>query len=263
MARSEPIYRSAVSLGLALLRLLRVKRSETGLENLPATGGAVLAVTHFGYLEFVLIEWVMWLHNRRRIRFLATKAAFGNPVLGFFMRGMRHIPVDKDAGAEAYSEAVAALRDGELIGVFPEAGVSASFAVRELKTGATRLAAEAGVPVIPVAIWGGQRLATKNRKIGFRDRFDVPVSFSIGSPITVSPDANVIDTTDRLRIAMQRLLDPLQREYPTDGSGEWWQPRSLGGTAPTPVQAAARDAERERQRRKSAALRAEGPAGAL
>ncbi|WP_246142231.1 lysophospholipid acyltransferase family protein [Lacisediminihabitans profunda] len=246
--RAEPIYRTAIVAGTALFRALRVRRIESGLDNLPETGGAVLAMTHFGYLEFALIEWVTWLHNRRRIRFLTKKSVFERPVLGFVMRGMHHIAVDMAAGADAYASAVAALRDGELIGVFPEAGVSASFTVRELKTGAARLAAEAGVPIIPVAVWGGQRLLTKNRRIRLRERFGVPVSFAVGAPIVVEATDDMRAATERLRRTLQGLVDRLQAEYPVDGAGAWWQPRALGGTAPSPLEAAEADAERARKR---------------
>jgi 1-acyl-sn-glycerol-3-phosphate acyltransferase len=179
---------------------------------------------------------------------MAKKGAFDKPVVGAMLRGMRHISVDMKAGAAAYRNAVAALRAGELIGVFPEAGVSASFTVRELKTGAARLAAEAQVPIIPIATWGGQRLLTKNHKIGFRQRFGVPVSFAVGEAITVSPSDDVHAVTVRLRATLQQLVDTLQATYPEHGAGQWWQPRHLGGTAPTPQAAAAADAERSRRR---------------
>jgi 1-acyl-sn-glycerol-3-phosphate acyltransferase len=252
--RTEPLYRIAIGIGLGIFGSLRVKKSVSGVDNIPDSGGAVLAMTHFGYLEFALVEWAVWKHNKRRIRFMAKKGAFEKPVLGPFLRGMKHIPVDMGAGREAYVNAVQALRDGEIIGVFPEAGVSASFTVRDLKTGAARLAAEAGVPIVPVAVWGGQRLLTKNHKIGFFERFGVPVTFSFGSPIDVSPDDDVRAVTANLRERMQALVDSLQKSYPIDGTGAWWQPRALGGTAPTPEEAAARDAERDARRAAQSAL---------
>jgi len=58
---------------------------------------------------------------------------------------MHHIPVDRDSGAGSYRAALAALRDGELVGVFPEATISQSFTVKEIKGGAARIAASAGV----------------------------------------------------------------------------------------------------------------------
>jgi len=245
---SEPIYSTAIAAGRGLFGFWSLRPHVTGVEHVPATGGAVLAMTHFGYLDFALVEWVTWLANRRRIRFMAKQGAFDQPVVGWLLRGMRHIAVDMKAGAAAYAKAATALRDGELVGVFPEAGVSASFTVRELKTGAVRLAAEAGVPIIPVAVWGGQRLLTKRRRIRFFERFGVPVSFAFGAPITVAADEDPRQATERLRAALQGLVDRVQREYPVDGTGAWWQPRSLGGTAPTPEQAAEADAARDRAR---------------
>ncbi|MEO6944515.1 MAG: lysophospholipid acyltransferase family protein [Lacisediminihabitans sp.] len=250
--RSEPIYSTAVAVGRGLFGFWQLKHAETGLENLPDSGGAVLAITHFGYLDFALVEWVTWLHNRRRIRFLAQKRAFDKPIVGRLLRGMSHISVDMKAGASAYANAVAALRGGELIGVFPEAGVSASFTVRDLKTGAVRLAAEAGVPIIPIAVWGGQRLLTKNHPVRFRERFRVPIHFAIGAPIAVSPTENVVGTTETLRKTLQQLTDKAQSNYPIDGKGAWWQSRARGGTAPTPVQAAAADEERRKRRERAA-----------
>jgi 1-acyl-sn-glycerol-3-phosphate acyltransferase len=246
--RREPIYTAAIVAGRALFGFWRIKRTVTGAESLPSSGGAVIAMTHFGYLDFALVEWATWLHNKRRIRFMAKQSVFNKPVVGWLMRGMRHIPVDMKAGADAYRAAVEALRSGELIGVFPEAGVSASFSVRALKSGAVRLAAEAGVPIIPVSVWGGHRLMTKNRSIRFAERFGIPVNFGYGAPINVKSDADVRDVTSSLRETLQELTDACQRAYPVDGTGQWWQPRDLGGTAPTPEEAAEADAERDRRR---------------
>lgn len=247
-AAPEPIYSTAVAAGLGLFGGLRLKKIVTGAENIPDEGGAVIAMTHFGYLEFALVEWATVRHNKRRIRFMAKKPVFDKPVVGWLMRGMKHIAVDMTAGADAYAEAVAALKRGELIGVFPEAGVSASFTVRDLKTGAARLAAEAGVPIIPVAVWGGQRLMTKNHKVRFAERFGVPVLFSFGAPIAVSPDEDPRAVTSLLHDKLQSQVDALQAAYPVNGTGAWWQPSNLGGTAPTPEVAAARDAERDAAR---------------
>jgi 1-acyl-sn-glycerol-3-phosphate acyltransferase len=241
-------YAPAIIAGRGLFGFWGLKRRVRGAEHVPATGGAVLAMTHFGYLDFALVEWVTWLATRRRIRFMAKQGAFDKPVVGWLLRGMRHIAVDMSAGAAAYAKAVAALRQGELLGVFPEAGVSSSFTVRGLKTGAVRLAAEAGVPVIPVAVWGGQRLLTKRHRVGFFERFGVPVTFAFGSPVPVGADEDPKVATERLRTALQGLVDRLQREYPVDGTGAWWQPRALGGTAPTPEEAAEADAARDRAR---------------
>ncbi|MGV8968961.1 MAG: lysophospholipid acyltransferase family protein [Microbacteriaceae bacterium] len=253
--RGDPIYGAAVGAGRLLFGFLRVRPTVTGAEHLPRTGGAVLAITHFGYMDFALLEWMMWKNNRRHIRFLAQKGAFDKPVVGFLMRGMRHISVDMTAGAQAYSAAVAALRDGEVLGIFPEGGVSASLTVRELKTGAVRMAAESGVPVIPVAVWGGHRLLTKKAQSSFAEKFGIPVYFSVGVPFSVTADDDAQAVTAVLRTRLQGLLDPLQAEYPVDGAGRPWQPEHLGGTAPTPGVAAAEEAARQERKAEQRKLR--------
>jgi len=253
MHKREPIYSTAVGAGRALFALLRVRRMATGLEQLPDTGGAVLAITHFGYLDFALVEWVTWLHNRRRIRFMAKKGAFDQPLVGRLLRGMKHISVDMERGSEAYAQAVTALREGELLGVFPEGGVNASFTVRELKTGAVRMAQAANVPIIPVAVWGGHRLMTKNHGSTLRERLGIPVSIRLGQPFhadAAGQDGDVAVATLRLHATLQTIVDEVQADYAVPGAGQWWQPAHLGGTAPTPDEAAV--AEAERRRRKAA-----------
>jgi 1-acyl-sn-glycerol-3-phosphate acyltransferase len=245
---SEPIYATAIAAGRGIFGLLRVKPGTTGLSRLPDSGGAVLALTHFGYLDFALVEWMMWRKNKRHIRFLAKKGAFKHPVVGRLLRGMRHISVDMTDGAVAYSQAVAALKQGEVLGVFPEGGVNASFTVRALKSGAVRMASEAGVPIIPVAVWGGHRLLTKNHRPSVRQASRVHVRFAIGEPLPVPRQADAAKLTLELHASLQALVDGLQKSYPDDGHGQWWQPAHLGGTAPTPEQAAVVEAERRRRK---------------
>lgn len=247
----EPVYSAAVAVGVTIFRLFKLRPSVTGLVNLPDAGGAVLAITHFGYADFALVEWLTWRKSRRHIRFMAKKGAFDKPIVGALLRGMRHISVDMTAGAQAYGEAVRALSAGELVGVFPEGGVSASFTVRDLKSGAARMAQEARVPIVPIAVWGGHRLLTKNHKPSLREAYRTPISFVVGAPIHVDRDDDPQQVTDRLHETLQGLVDQAQANYPEPGAGTWWQPAHLGGTAPTPVEAAATEAER--QRRKAAA----------
>ena len=228
--------------------ILRLRPTASGLNSIPASGAAVLAITHFGYMDFALVEWVTWLRTRRRIRFLVTRRAADKPVIGWLLQQMRHIPVEMGAGRDAYRHAVQALHEGEFVGVFPEAGVSASFTVRELKRGAVRMAAAAGVPVIPVVVWGGQLLRTKNHRPRIREAFKAPISVAVGIPIEVSPSDDPALKTAALRADLQALLDDAQATYPRSGEGQWWQPAHLGGSAPTPDAAAAIEAERQRQR---------------
>lgn len=247
--RFEPVYSSAVAVGRFFFGgLLQLRPAVSGTEWIPSSGAAVLAITHFGYMDFALVEWVTWLRTRRRIRFMVTRRAADKPVIGWLLRRMRHIPVEMGAGRDAYEHAVRALQHGELVGVFPEAGVSASFTVRELKTGAVRMAAAAGVPVIPVVVWGGQLLRTKNHRAQAREAFRAPIRVAVGTPIEVDPSDDPTEKTAELRSHLQALLDDAQKTYPMSGADQWWQPAHLGGSAPTPAAAAVAEAERQRRR---------------
>ena len=83
-------------------------------------------------------------------------------VVNFLIKHSGTIPVDRRAGAGAYAVAVERLRAGEIVGVYPEATISRSFELKEFKTGAARMALEARVPIVPLIVWGAQRMWTKD-----------------------------------------------------------------------------------------------------
>src|SRR4051812_45602255 len=118
---------------------------------------------------------------------MAKQEIFAHPVGGPLMRGMHHIPVDRKSGLGSYEAALAALGAGEVVGVFPEATISRSFTVKGIKSGAVRLAAAADVPLIPMVLWGGQRLWTKGRPRTLNRRH-VPITILVGEPLHPKPD---------------------------------------------------------------------------
>jgi 1-acyl-sn-glycerol-3-phosphate acyltransferase len=158
------------------------------------------------------------------------------------MRGMHHIPVDREAGSTAFDAAVNALRSGEIVGVFPEATISRSFQLKEFKTGAARMAVAADVPLIPMALWGGQRIYTKGHR---RDLSrGKAVTIAVGEPFRPEPGADPAAATQELKQRIGVLLAGLQERYPQQPAGEddrWWLPATLGGTAPTLEEATAMD----------------------
>ncbi|MGW7533647.1 lysophospholipid acyltransferase family protein [Amycolatopsis sp. NPDC054798] len=236
------VYPPVLVAARLMFRLLDNRLRVTGAEHVPARGGAVLACTHVSYLDFIYCG-LGARPAKRLVRFMAKQEIFSNPVAGPLMRGMHHIPVDRAAGQASYDEAVARLRAGEVVGVFPEATISRSFTVKDIKTGAVRMAAEAGVPVIPMALWGTQRLWTKGRPKDLTRRH-VPISVVIGEPMRPGPDDSCEALTTDLRARMSELLEKAQAEYPEAPESDaerWWLPAHLGGSAPTPEEAAALD----------------------
>lgn len=236
---SDLVYPPVVGLAKTMFRVLDLRITIDGAHQIPKTGGAVLASNHVSYLDFIFAGYGA-LPSGRLTRFMAKHEIFANRIAGPLMRGMHHIPVDRSSGQASYQEALAKLRSGEVVGIFPEATISRSFTVKDIKSGANRLAHEAGVPLIPTALWGTQRLWTKGRPKNLTQRH-VPVTMLIGEPMDPSPN----DSGDAvLRQRMQELLDKAQASYPESGEGQWWQPVHLGGTAPTPEEAAALDERR-------------------
>jgi len=147
---------------------------------------------------------------------------------------MHHISVDRSNGSASFVQALRALRDGEIIGIFPEGTISVSFEIKELKSGVVRLAQGAGVPVIPTIIWGSQRLWTKKVKRNLRQR-GVPISVTFGEPIYFEKNSDVEAGEAVLRSAMLKMLHEIQEKYPDSHEGQRWAPVRLGGTAPAPL----------------------------
>lgn len=236
----EPWYGSVAIAARTLWRFQGLKITVTGRENLPDTGGAVIAINHTGYLDFVFAGVAAYdAKPRRRVRFMAKQETFDNSVTGPIMRGCRHIAVDRSQGADAYAAAVEYLKAGELVGVYPEATISRSFELKEFKSGAARMAVEAQVPIIPHIVWGAQRIWTKDhpKQLG---RIKVPIVVAIGEPIP--PTLPVDDLRSLLQVRMQHLLEQVQDAYPEHPAGAYWVPRRLGGGAPTPAEALQLDA---------------------
>ena len=144
--------------------------------------------------------------------------------------------------------AVDELRAGELVGVYPEATISRSFELKEFKTGAARMAHEAQVPIVPMIVWGAQRIWTKDhpKNLG---RNKIPITVAVGTQYV--PAEPVEEATTELRDAMTTLLERVQDEYPHP-EGAYWVPRRLGGSAPSMEEARELDeaelAERARKR---------------
>jgi 1-acyl-sn-glycerol-3-phosphate acyltransferase len=229
------VYRLIVAIGGGYFRLLGLRRTVIGTEHVPASGGAVLAISHFSYLDFALAEWAVWRDRRRYTRFMATAASFRHPLSGPLMRSMRHIPVDRDTGAAAFQHALRVLGTGDLVGVFPESRVSASFTLLPFKTGAVRMAQAAGVPVVPCVVWGSHRVMTRTHRPGFWKARRTPVTIVFGAPITVAPDEESAAVTATLHTEMTRMLEQAIDGYPVVAEpGAWWVPAHRGGGAPEP-----------------------------
>ena len=227
-------YPATIVTAKTLFKILGMRFQTSGTEHIPREGGAILAANHIGYVDFVF-DGLAAQPSGRLVRFMAKKDAFDHRVTGPIMRSFHHISVDRENGQQSYDDAVRYARDGEIVGIFPEATISRSFEIKELKTGAVRMAAEAGVPLIPMVTWGTQLLKTKDHPSDMRGRGRT-IGLHVGEPLAVTGEDPVAETA-RLREAMSALLDHAIAQYPLRPEGQWWAPARHGGTAPTLEQA--------------------------
>jgi 1-acyl-sn-glycerol-3-phosphate acyltransferase len=160
-----------------------------GLENIPKKGSGVLAVNHIAYLDPLIAAYVVDKVGRRP-RFLAKSELFQDKRISWLLRGAGQIEVKRGShdAPMALDHALAALRRGEIIVIFPEGTITTDPDLNpmEAKTGMARLALAAGVPVIPVAVWGTQNIWPKGYAKRWRPRQDVLIR--IGEPIPLEGD---------------------------------------------------------------------------
>lgn len=242
---AEPLYRGIVESFKGVFRILGMTLDVVGTENIPASGGAILAINHTSYLDFALGGVPADMRGRRLVRFMAKDSVFKHPVAGPLMRGMKHIPVDREDGSQAFHVAVDAARRGELIGVFPEATMSRSLEIKELKSGAVRMAQAAEVPLIPMIVFGGHRVLSYDVKDFTRGR---TICMTIGTPIESTPTNDPDEETLALRSRLSELLDETIARYPDKPQNAPWIPRRHGGSAPTVEEARAWEEERRARR---------------
>ena len=242
----EPVFRTLEIVAGAAVRGTGTRITYRGLHNIPVDGGAVVAINHTGYLDWLPAALGV-MHRRRRLRFMIKAEMQRVKAVDFLIRHTKAIPVDRRAGAGAYAVAVARLREGELVGVYPEATISRSFELKDFKTGATRMALEAQVPIVPLIVWGAHRIWTKDhpRNLG---RKKIPVVVAAGPPLP--PTGSSEELLRDLRAGMAELLHQVQQSY-DHPEGAYWVPHRLGGGAPTMEEAMMREeaelAERARR----------------
>lgn len=235
------VYRSVISLAKMMFKYWDNDITLLSKQDFPAEGGVILASNHIGFLDFVYAAYFPWESAHRYTRFMTKNEAYKNPIAGWLLRKMRHIPVDRGNAIKSMETALEYLSKGEVVGIFPEGTISRAYELREFKTGVGRLALEANVPIVPVAVWGTQRLMTKGhpKDLG---RSHIPIVISAGEPL--EPVGTPEELTEKTKKAINELLHQSQELYPQP-QGAWWLPQRLGGGAPTLELVAQEDAAKK------------------
>ncbi|WP_285658135.1 lysophospholipid acyltransferase family protein [Actinomycetospora sp. NBRC 106375] len=238
----EPVARArerggpAVALAAVVfypLTWLLAKRRMEGLENIPASGPAMLVCNHVSYLDPVYTA--VFVHRARRVpRFLAKASLWDVPLFGRVLTGSRQIPVSRgsaDAGTSLEAARTSFADDGVVV-IYPEGTITRDEAGWPMaaRSGAARLALDSDVPVIPVVHWGTLSVYDHYKK-RFRPSRRTTITVKAGPPIPMDdlrarvaergPRPLLRETTDRMMTAVRELLSEVRGEpapEPTRGA---------------------------------------------
>lgn len=194
-----------------------------GTHLIPPRGPVILASNHVSYLDPLMLGYLVDRRGRRA-RFLAKAELFDKQPLASVLRSLGQIPVVRgsEKAAASLSAAVDALGRGECVVVFPEGTISLDLEPMAGKTGTARLARASGVPVLPVGLWGAQRIMFKGRKPDWR--WGVAEAAVVGPPVKVAPGDDVRAATDRIMAAVCRSVARAREVYPQRPrpDDDWW-----------------------------------------
>ena len=226
----------AWTLGLSVVKpilLMTTKHRWIDGEKIPATGGCLIVPNHISEVDPLIVAHIVWDHGRIP-RYLAKAGLFKNKFLGHFFRSAGQIPVyraTKDA-VGAYDAAVAAVRDGKCVVVYPEGTITRDPGLWPMvgKSGAARIALATGAPVIPIGQWGAQRvLAPYAKKPHLFPR--TMITMKVGDPVELSDltgsqtPAATQQATDRIMAAVTALVEEVRGER---APLERFNPRAAG-----------------------------------
>ncbi len=190
-----------------------------GIDHVPASGGAVVVFNHRSYFDPIVMGLVL-AKTGRNVRGLGKKEVFDVPLIGRLMKATGGIRVDRGTGSdEPLDAAIAAVEAGELLMIAPEGTIPRGPAffdpVLKGRWGAARIAAATGAPVIPVGLWGTERVWPRSSRFPKVSLSDRPlVTATVGPPVELryrSPDAD----TKKIMKALSALLPPEARKRRT------------------------------------------------
>jgi 1-acyl-sn-glycerol-3-phosphate acyltransferase len=195
-----------------------------GLERIPEQGPVLLAANHVAHLDALLLGYVAELRGRRA-RVLAKAELFSVPLAGSILRAVGHIPAGSRKGSSESTLAAAeeVLAAGGCVAMFPEGKISRDLEPQTAHTGVARLARAAGVPVLPVGLWGSHRIWGKGRLP--HPRRGVAEVVAIGAPVAVEPGDEPRAAADRIMAAICAQVSRARELYPqrpAPGEASWW-----------------------------------------
>jgi 1-acyl-sn-glycerol-3-phosphate acyltransferase len=198
----------AASLFMKLLFGYSSRIYVVGSEDLNRAGGFLLASNHISHFDPFIISSVV----RRKIDWMAMAEFFGLPIVGLFLRAVNAFPAERDrADRKTIRTAIERLKNGRIVGVFPEGGIrdgaQSLLEGAAVRAGASTLAHIAGVPIVPCVILGSDRLYAKRNWLPLRR---TPLWIAFGQPISHFPELEKSDARERIE---QELTNAFQQIY--------------------------------------------------
>jgi 1-acyl-sn-glycerol-3-phosphate acyltransferase len=190
---------------------LATTRTVVGLENVPSAGPVLLVANHIGLVDPALIGAV----SPRPVHWMAKEELFRNPILRWVITQYHAFPVRRGEGdRQAYQTTVRLLRQGEIVGMFPEGTRSRDGALRRAHPGAAAIAARSGATVLPVAVWGTEQIFRWPRR-SLRPAVHMVVGkpFSLSADVGGAKDELLAQHTEQIMQAIAQLLPAAYRGY--------------------------------------------------
>jgi len=185
---TNPTFSICAAILIPVLNAI-TKRTWQGSENIPQSGPAIAISNHLSYADVLFFAQFLF-KNGRAPRFIGKRSVFNVPVIGRILLAAGQIPVDRESthAGKALDHAVAALRAGHLIGIYPEGTLTRDENLWPMvaKTGAARLSIITELPIIPVAAWGNADVLPPYNKIPRIWRRS-KIILRAGAPIDMSP----------------------------------------------------------------------------
>jgi 1-acyl-sn-glycerol-3-phosphate acyltransferase len=207
------------------LLILLTRREWSGMEHIPASGGAIFVANHISHADpFVVGHFVY--EAGRWPQFLAKSSLFTIPIVGPFLTAVRQIPVHRGTAdaVKALDSAVAAVKDGETVIIYPEGTTTREPDLWPMrgKTGVARLWLTTGAPVIPIAMWGPQTIFDPRTK-RLRLRPGILVTVVAGQPLDLSrwqgaaPTATTLaEITEAVMLHLRDMVADIRGETPPE-----------------------------------------------
>jgi 1-acyl-sn-glycerol-3-phosphate acyltransferase len=188
------------------------KRTWSGMEHVPPTGGVILVASHISHADPLVYAHFLYDAGRWP-QFLAKKSLFEVPLLGSLLRHVRQIPVQRGSidAVKALEAAIAAVRSGDGVIFYPEGTTTKEPDLWPMrgKTGAARLALLTGAPVVPMVTWGPERIFDPRTK-ALRVRPRMPVTVVAGPPVDLSKWAGAAPTKAVLHEMTEAIMQRLR-----------------------------------------------------